>query len=462
MLVEAEPEDKEIERKEIIMDYIQLIKESLNICLKKGAEAAEIYLESGRNLNIRVRNGQVETVKEAASHGIGFRVFVKNRMAFSCCNNLSLKALEEAASSAVEFAQRTTPDKNNVLPTDKGITKVEGIYDPQISQIPITKKIELAKKVEKLARKDSRITKSAGAGYSEGEAEIFLANSNGLLKNYKQSICSFGVTVVAEKGEQKSSGSEYCSRRFFSDFKSPQEVAEKAAKNAYQMLDAQMVETQKAAVIFDPDVGRSILGGILAAVNGERVLQGASFLAKMINKKIASELLTIIDDGTRTKGLASKPFDGEGVPTQKRIIVDRGVLKEFMYNTIVAKRAGVKSTGNASRGGFRDIPGIGAHNFYMAAGEIPSEDIIKATKNGLFLKGVTGYGINPVNGNFSGGASGFWIKDGKIVFPVKGLTIAGNALDMLSNIDLVGKDLDLNRRFASPTFRIKLMQIGGK
>jgi PmbA protein len=228
------------------------------------------------------------------------------------------------------------------------------------------------------------------------------------------------------------------------------------------MLDPQMVKTQKASVIFDPDAARSILGGILGAINGERVLQKASFLADKMNKKIASELVTIFDDGTRSKGLGSRPFDGEGVPTQKRIIIDKGILKGFLYNTIVAKRAGVKSTGNASRSGFTDLPGISAHNFYMAAGRHSPNEIVRTTKNGLLLKGVTGYGINPVNGNFSGGASGFWVKNGKITFPVKGLTIAGTALEMLNNIDMVGNDLDLNRIFTAPTFRIRLLQIGGK
>lgn len=444
------------------MKYEELSEKLVKECLKKGADAAEVYIQSGSILRIEVRNGEVETVQESASRGVGFRVFVKGRMAFSSCNDFSDKALDEAISSAVKYAHNTSPDENNVLPDDKNITKVEGLYDLQMKQVSMEEKIELAKRVEKMAMKDQRITKSAGADYSEREGDVFLANSNGLLKNHKSSSCSFGVSVVAEKGEQKSSGSEFCSRRFFSDLKSPEDIAEKAARDAYEMLDPRMVETQKADVIFDPDVARSILGGILGAINGERVLQGASFLAKKLNQKIASELLTIIDDGTRPRGLASSPFDGEGVPTQKRIIVDKGVLKSFMYNTIVAKRAGVKSTGNASREGYRSLPGIGPHNFYMAAGESSPEDIIKATKKGLLLKGVTGYGINPVSGNFSGGASGFWIEEGKIAFPVKGLTIAGSAFEMLNNIDMVGNDLDLNRSFTTPTFMMKLMQIGGK
>ncbi|MBE0460441.1 MAG: TldD/PmbA family protein [Candidatus Aminicenantes bacterium] len=444
------------------MDYKILAEQLVKKCMQKGTDEAEVYIDTGRNLSIEVRNGEIETVQEASAHGVGFRVFVEKRMSFSSCNDFSDSAIEKAISSAVEMAKKTTSDENNGLPDDKRITKIEGLYDPQIQQVPMEKKISLAKRVEELAMKDSRITKSAGAGYSETEREVFLANSKDLSKSYKESACSFGVSVVAEKGEQKSSGWEFCSRRYFADLKPAEEVALKAAKEAYSMLDSRMVKTQEASVIFDPDVARAILGGILAAVNGERVLQGASFLAKKMNQKIGSELITIIDDGTHTKGLGSKPFDGEGVPTQKRVIIEKGVLKGFMYNTIVAKHAGVKSTGNASRGGYTSLPGIGAHNFYMDKGTYSQEEIIKATKKGLFLKGITGYGINPVNGNFSGGASGFWVENGKIMFPVKGLTIAGNAFEMFNNIDMVGNDLDLNRSFTAPSFRIKTILIGGE
>ncbi len=443
------------------MDYKELTEQLVNKCLKKGADAAEVYCESSRNLSVRIRNTEIETVQQAESHGVGVRVMVKGRMAFSSCNDLSDAALEETLSSAIQFAANMTPDENNVLPEDKGITEVEGLYDPQTSQIPLETKINLAKETEKLAMRDSRITKSGGARYSEGEGQVFIANSNGLLKDYKASSCSFGVSVIAEKGDQKSPGGESCSRRYYSDLKKPAEIADKAIQEAVQMLDPRMVKTQRAAVIFDSDVARSILGGILSAINGERVLQGASFLRESLDTKISSELITIFDDGTVPKGLGSKWFDGEGVPTQKRIIVDKGVLKSFIYNTIAAKRAGARSTGNASRGGFRSLPGIGAHNFYMAKGDSTPDEIIQATKTGLLLKGVTGYGINPVNGNFSGGASGFWIENGKIAFPVKGLTIAGKAEEMLIAIDMVGTDLDLNRVFTAPTFRIPNMQIGG-
>jgi PmbA protein len=436
----------------------QLIKQSL----KKGADAAEVYISSGRELSIEVRNGDIETVQEAATAGAGIRVFVKGRMAFASSNDLREASLDEAVARAIGFAKITTSDPSNVLPDDRTTIDVPGLYDPEIAKVPLERKIELAKMVENLALKVPGVSKSAGSAFQEGEDEVVIANSLGVVKSHRATGCGFGLSVVAEKGDQKSSGSESCSRRFFADLKKPEEVAAKAAKKAVEMLDPKLVKTQKAAVIFDPDVAGALLGGIIGAINGERVLQGASFLGKKLNQKIGSDLLTVIDDGTRPKGPASAPFDGEGVTTQKRVIIEKGVLKGFLYNTIVAKRAGVKSTGNASRGGFTGLPDIGPHNFYLAAGTSKPEDIIKATTVGLWLKEVTGYGINPVNGQFSGGASGFWIQDGKIAFPVKGLTVAGTAEEMFNGVDMLGDDLDLNRGMTAPTFRIKLLQIGGE
>jgi len=437
-------------------------KKLIKQCMTQGADAAEIYLEKERNLRVEIREGEIETIQETETRGVGFRVFVKGRMGFAHCNDFSDQSIKNTIENVVKFAENVSADKNNVLPDDPGITKIDGLYDAKIAGIPLDKKIKMAIDLENLAIKDPRITKSAGSSFSEGDVEVILANSNGLNKSERSTYCGFGVSVVAEKGEQKTSGSDYCYRRSFSQIKSMKEIAERAAKKAYSMLDPRMVKTQRAAVIFDPDVARSLLGGIIRAINGERVLQGASFLRDSLGKMVASSLFTVIDDGTLSGGLSSTPFDGEGVPTQRQVIIEKGELKGFIYNTITAKRAGVKSTGNASRGGFTSIPGIGVHNFYVAAGPHKAEEIIKKTRNGLLLKGVTGYGINPVNGNFSGGASGFWIKNGKIIFPVKGLTIAGNANEMLNSIDMVADDLDLHKSLTAPTIRIPDMQIGGE
>jgi PmbA protein len=444
------------------MNYIDLAEKLVKKSISLGANSAEVFLETTRNLSINVLKSEIETIEEASSQGVGFRVFVDGKMGFSHCNDFSDRSLEDTISRAIAFAKLSSPDENNVLTDDKGITPVEGLFDPGIAAETMEKKINMALELEKLAMKDPRITKSAGAGYGEGESEIFIANSNGILKSYKSSGCSIGVSVVAEKGDQKNTGGEYCSRVFFADLVTLEEIAAIASQRAWELIDPVMIKTQRAAVIFDPDVASSLLGGIIAAINGERVLQGASFLKDHLNKQFASSLLSIIDDGTRNRSLGSAPFDGEGVQTMKNTLVQNGILKSFIYNTKVAKRAGVKSTGNASRGGFTSLPGIGTHNVYLEAGKHSKEEILASTKKGLLLKEVTGYGIDSVSGNFSGGASGFWVENGKIVSPVKGVTIAGKAFDILNGIDMMGNDIDMNRTFASPTFRVAEMQIGGK
>jgi PmbA protein len=444
------------------MNYIELAEKLVKKSISLGADSAEVFLETNRNLSIQVLKSEIETIEEASSQGIGFRVFVDGKMGFSHCNDFSNRSLEDTISRAITFAKLSSPDENNILTDNKDVTLVEKLFDESITSIPMDKKINMALELEKLAMKDPRITKSSGAGYGEGESEIYIANSNGILKHYKSSGCSLGVSVVAEKGDQKNTGGEYCSRVFFADLVSLEEIAAIASQRAWELLDPVMINTQRASVIFDPDVARSIIGGIIAAINGERVLQGASFLKDSLNKQIASTLLSITDDGTRNKSLGSAPFDGEGVPTMKNVLVENGILKKFIYNTKAAKRAGVASTGNASRGGFSSLPGIGTHNVYLEAGNHTQKEIIADTKKGLLLKDVTGYGIDTVSGNFSGGASGFWIMNGEIVSPVKGVTIAGKAFDILNGIDMMGNDPDMNLTFASPTFRVAEMQIGGK
>jgi len=444
------------------MDLKNIAEQVIKEARKKGADQAEVYLVNSRQLSLEVRNGDVESVQEASSYGLGLRLIKDKKLGFAYVNDFRPESLEEVIRRALEFARAVSADENNVLPDDPGMTEVKGLYDPGLAQVPLEKKIGLLQEVESLALQVKGISKSAGASYSESEGEIILVNSLGLRKSYKASGCGYGVGVIAEKGEQKSSGYESCNRRFFSDLKPAAEVAREAARKALEMLDPRPVKTQRAAVIFDPDVAYAILGGIIQAVNGQSVLQGASFLGKKLGQKIASELITIIDDGTLEKGLASAPFDGEGVPTQKRVIVENGVLKGFLYNTYAARRAGVKSTGNAVRNGFDSLPGIGPHNFYLMSGSHKPEDIIAATERGVLVKEVTGYGINPVNGHFSGGASGLWVENGKITFPVKGITIAGTAEEMLNGIDLLGNDLDLTRSTTAPTLRIKSLQIGGE
>ncbi len=443
------------------MNYKELTEKLVDQCLRLGADAAEVYLQSSRSLSIRIRNADIETVQESSPMGIGFRVIVNNRLGFSHCNDFTDRSLTSTIERAIAFAKLTSPDENNVLPGDKGYTEIEGLFDQEIQNVPMDRKINMALELEELALKDERITHSSGSGFGERETETFIANSNGLSQSFKSGSCSISVGVVAQKGDQRSTGSESSSKRFFADLDPLPEIAETASQRAWEMLDPQPVRTQRASVIFDSRVSSRLIGGITGALNGLRVMQGASFLGDSMDKQFASDLITVIDDGTRQRILGSSPFDGEGVPTARRTLVENGVVRNFYYNTYAASRAGIESTGNASRGGYTRIPGIGTHNILVPGGEHTPEQIISQTRRGLLLNSITGSGLSSVTGNFSGGAAGFWIENGRIQHPVRGLTIAGNAEEVLYGIDMLGNDTDMSRSTVVPTFRVREMQIGG-
>ncbi len=444
------------------MNYLSLAEKLVSKALKAGADEAEIYISSGRNLSVNILNSEIDSIQESGSAGAGIRVIAGGSIGFSYSNSLDMRSLEETIAMAVKFARLTTPDKNNLFPELDGETAVEGLYDPEIEAVSLERKIAMAVELEKMAMSDARITKSSGASYREGITEIFLASTSGSGRSFKSSLCSLGVSVVAEKGDQKKTGGESGSRRYFSDLPSPDQLAVTAARKAYEMLDPQMIRTQRGTVIFDPAVAGSLLGGVISALNGERVLQGASYLAQSLEREFASPLLTIIDDGTAARATGSRPFDGEGVPTRRRVLVENGVVKGFLYNTMAARRAGTVSTGNAVRNSYTAMPVIGTHHISLAPGRESRSEIIAATDTGLLVTGITGYGIDPVSGNFSGGVSGFRIEKGEIIHPVEGLTIGGSSEEILNGIDMMGNDIDMNRNFAAPTIRVREIQIGGK
>jgi PmbA protein len=244
------------------------------------------------------------------------------------------------------------------------------------------------------------------------ESEKTIANSNGLLHTFRETWCDYGIGVVAEGNGDQRSGWAYSYARSFKDLPTLEELADRAVKRAVPLLGAKPVTTQTAPVVFDPDAGTNLLGGVAGAIDGDSVFQKSSFLVGKLGEKIGSDLVTILDDGLMKKGLGSAPVDDEGVPTQRKVIVEGGVLRGYIYDTSTAKKAGARPTGNAQRGSYERRPRIGTCNFYLQRGSQAPQEIIAGVRNGFYVLYTLGQAVDTVTGDFSVGAVGLWIEVG--------------------------------------------------
>jgi len=446
------------------MNYRLLAENIVKKALKLGADEAETYLENGREFEVAVRNGDVETIKQSTSKGIGLTVFKEKKLGFSYTSDFSTESLEEFAKKTVELSLVADPKPWNGLPDVKeGQLKDLDLFDQSIAGIPNEKKIKIAKEVEKIALAcDKRITKSEGGWCGDSENEVFIVNSKGVSHSSKRTGVFFGAGVIAGEGNDMQSGYWGSSKRHFKDLDAIEKVAKKAGKRAVEKLGAKPVQTQKAPVVYDRYAAGSFWYGILRAMDGDSVYKKTTFLTEYLNKPIASKLVTIIDDPTIPRHVASVSFDGEGKITLKNILIDKGMLKMFIYDSITARKAGVKVNTITRRGGYRSPAFASFINIIVQNGNVEREKIVSGIKNGFYVTGLRGLGTDVSTGNYSCGASGFWIKDGELAFPVDGVTLGGNALEILKNIEVLANDIDIRGGLNSPSFKVAEMAIGGK
>jgi PmbA protein len=338
------------------------------------------------------------------------------------------------------------------------------IADSRIKSIRIKKKIELLKEMEASALAfDPAVKRTEGTWYSEFLGTVEVANTKDLSYSYDRSSCSVDVSAVAEKSGQMETGYAHWSSTHFERLPSPEELGKKAAGRAVVLLDAKPVGSQKVPVVFDPLAGFTLLACLGQALRGDNVNKGMSYLGEKKDEKIGSELVTIHDNGRLSGGPASRPVDAEGVATSDVVLVEKGILKNFLYDYSSAIRAGQKPQGNAVRDGYRGLPGVGVSNYYMDKGPLKPEDIIKDTQNGLFVMKLSGWwvGMNPTAPDYSSAATGRWIRNGKFAEPVSGISIASTILDMLAGIDAVADDLVFSDAVRCPTFRVREMSVSG-
>ena len=446
------------------MNYRLLAENIVKKALKSGADEVEVYAVVDRDFELDVRNGDVETIKQATSKGLGLTVFKDKKLGFSYTSDFSDESLEEFVKKTVQLSLVADPKPWNGLPDfKKGKLQDLDLYDPSISEITNEKKIKIAKEVEKIALAyDKRITKSRGGSFGDSERETVIVNSKGISYSSKRTGVYFGTSVVAEEGTEMQSGGWGCSKRHFRDLDTIEVVAKKAGKRAVEKLGVKPIATQRVPVVIDRYAARAFWYGILFAMNGDSVYKKTTFLTERLDKPVASELITLVDDPTIPRHNASVPFDGEGNLTRKNVLIGEGVLKMFIYDTITARKAGVKVNTIARRYSYRSPASAGFLNIIVQNGILPREKIISEIKNGFYVTGLRGIGTDIPTGNYSCGSSGFWIKDGKTAFPVDGVTLGGNALDMLKNIEVVANDLELRGSLNSPSFKIAELAVGGK
>lgn len=453
------------------MEFKALAEKIVKKALSLGADEAEVYLENTSRLDLDVRNGEVETVKQAASKGLGLRIFKEQKLGFSYTSDFSPESLDDFTKKTVQLSLVAEPKPWNGLPDlREGKLKELDLYDPSIAEIPNDKKIEMAKKVEKLTLAyDKRITKSRGGSFSNNEREIILVNSKGVSHSHKTTSVGFGVGVIAGEGNSMQSGFWRSSKRHFKDLDTIEFVAGEAGKRTVEKLGARPVPTQKAPVVFDHEVAGGFWSGILMAMNGDSVYKKTTFLTDYLKKQIAPEFIMIVDDPLIPRHTSSTPVDGEGNPTMKNVLIEKGILKMFLYDSLTARKAGVKVNPIVARGGgfrgggYRALPTAGALNMVVQNGSENREKIISGIKNGFYVTGLRSRsGVSSTTGTFSSGASGFWIENGEIAFPVDGVTLGGNTLDMLKNIEVLANDLELRGSRNCPSFKVSEMTIGGR
>jgi PmbA protein len=447
-------------------DLKELAQDIVQRAMGGGATAAECVIREGDEFSTLVRLGQVETLKESGSKSIGVRVFNGKRAASTHSSDFTPSGLDRMLKSAIELAKITSEDPFSGIPEPSQLGSLSGnldLYSADVYSLPGEERIAYARRAERAALDfDPRIKNSEGGSFDAATGHKILANSHGFVGEFRRSYCSVAAIPIAQD-EKGSMQRDYwfSVARNLDRLESPEHVGKIAAQRTLRRLGARKVKTQEVPIIFDPLVANSILGHIFEGVNGDSVYRGASFLAGKLGEKIAAPQVTVIDDGTMVGGFGTSPFDGEGIPTRRTVVIENGVLKSYVLNTYTAKKLGLQTTANASRG-LAGTPGIGPGNYFLQPGARTPQQLIGDVKEGLYVTEFLGMGVNLVTGDYSRGASGIWISGGELTYPVEEITVAGNLKDMFLNISEIANDLEFRGSVASPTIRIDGLTVGGE
>ena len=442
---------------------LDLLGDVLKRAQERGATAADAFLVEDRAFSAQVRLGRVDTVKHAREQHLSLRVFSGKSAAAASTSDFSRTSVERLVDEAVSLSRITAPDELSGLPESSALAReipALDLDDPTGHDLSPEEKIELARRCEAAALgADPRITNSEGGDFADRRARYAYAASHGFAAEYGTSSFSLSASPVAsENGHMQRDGWYHVTRKR-ARLDSPEEIGKTAARRALRRLGARRVKTAQVPVVFDPEMAASLVGHVAGAVAGPSLYRGASFLLGKLGQQIAAPGVTIIDDGTIPEGLGSRPFDGEGLPVRRTVVVDKGVLASYLLDTYSGRKLGMASTHHAARSGSGVT--VGTTNLYLARGAADPEDLIGSVKQGLYVTELIGFGVNGVTGDYSRGAVGMWIDNGELAYPVEEITIAGNLLDVFRAIEGVGNDLVFRDRTAAPTVLVGRMTVAG-
>ena len=431
------------------------IESSLNLLLdttkKLGAECTTVMANENTSVNVAARLGKLENIERNESSNIGLEIIDKKRKVSLSSTNLNQEALEELAKNAMNMVKSIPideycglADKNMLYDGNLDLNLVDN-YIPENDDL-LNNSIE----AEDSALNIKGITNTEGASSSYSKNKFYLATSDGFFNTNDKTNYSTGISVIAGKGTKMERDYEYQSKVHFSDLDTPKKIGEKAAERAISRLNPKKVKSNSVPVIFDPRVSGSLLSLFIGGISGQAITRGTSFLKDKMNKDIFKNTINIIDDPHIKRGARSLTFDGEGVATKKLNLVENGKLKSWLLNSQYARQLNLKSTGHYS----------GVSNLYMSPGKKTNLELIKSIDQGFYITEMLGMSFSQVTGDYSRGASGYWIEKGERAYPVSEVTIAGNILDMY-NMLTPASDLKMITGIDAPTLMIDKMIVAG-
>lgn len=443
-----------------IQDKLNVLQDLIKRAQAQGADAADAVFAQGTSLSLSWRKGEVEQLERSEGQDLGLRVFVGKSQAIVSSSDIGKTALDELVERAVAMAKMVPEDPYaGLADPDQLATEFLDfdMFDP--SQPSAEELTESARLAEEAGLEVSGVSNSEGASAGFSQSSIAFAASNGFAHTYQRSRHSLSASMLAGEGTKMERDYDYTGAVWAEDLQGAAAIGRSAGERAVRRLNPKKAKTQQVPVVFDHRAARSLVGHLSSAINGSSIARGTSFLKDKMGADIFAPSITIVDDPHRMRGLRSAAFDDEGLPTQRRNIIDQGKLTTWLLDLRSARQLGLHSTGHAGRG-VSSPPSPGASNLYLQAGELSVADLIKDIKAGFLVTELIGMGVSTVTGDYSRGASGFWIEDGEIAHAVSEVTVAGHLKDMFLSMT-PANDLKFLYGVDAPTVRIEGMTLAG-